>query len=73
VQTARVKDLMDFAASLLTIVGTTNATTSFRLVTRFPRRVFDATTTTTNTNTSSATLAEADISAGQELFMVEMI
>jgi hypothetical protein len=57
---ARVQDLFVFASSL---VGKND----FRLVTRFPRRVF------ISTENQGITLAEAGIQQGQERFMMEFL
>jgi hypothetical protein len=59
-QKNRVQDLFAFGSSLM---GERDVQ-SFRLVTRFPRRVF-------SNNDANAILAEAGIQQGQELFMVE--
>jgi len=57
---AKIQDLFAFASSL---VGRSD----FRLVTRFPRRVF------TLSENQSSTLAEAGIQQGQERFMMEFL
>lgn len=70
VDTATVKDLFAFAASLMD--GRNEE--SFRLVTRFPRRELSVVGASFNNNSmdpSLQTLAEAGVSAGQELFLVE--
>jgi hypothetical protein len=59
---AAVRDLLDFAGSLLS----SKDISTFRLVTRFPRRVFAV-------DSGASTLIDAGIQAGQELFLVEMI
>lgn len=59
VTTAKLQDLFAFAASLVDV-------DDFRLVTRFPRRVFVLTE-------ASTTLADAGIGAGQEMFILERI
>lgn len=56
---AKLQDLFAFAASLVDV-------DDFRLVTRFPRRVFVKTE-------ESSTLADAGICAGQEMFILERI
>jgi hypothetical protein len=58
---AHIGDLFAFTSSL-----TGNDASTFRLVTRFPRRVFA-------NDDASSTLEEAGIKAGQELFMVEAV
>lgn len=74
VTNATVADLLDFAASrLLPSSGTSGSntstsTSSFRLVTRFPRRVLAK-----DPGATSTTLKDAGIQAGQELFLVEML
>ena len=60
VQVATVQDLFDFAASLLPEYY------SFRLVTRFPRRIFTM-------DDASSTLSEAGIASRQEAFMLERL
>lgn len=65
VNTATMKDLFAFAASLTNNNADMNA---FRLVTRFPRRVF-----TLEEGSSAKSLADCDITAGQEMFMLERI
>jgi hypothetical protein len=59
VTSAKLQDLFAFAASLADV-------DSFRLVTRFPRQVFELTE-------GSTTLADAGIGAGQEMFILERI
>jgi hypothetical protein len=59
VTSAKLQDLFAFAASLVDVDG-------FRLVTRFPRQVFELTE-------ASTTLADAGIGAGQEMFILERI
>ena len=59
VTVAKLQDLFDFAASLVDH-------DEFRLVTRFPRRVFVKTEAPT-------TLADAGIGVGQEMFILERI
>ncbi len=61
VNTATLKDLFDYAATL------SNDGSAFQLVTRFPRRVFSA------SESSSQTLADAGIAPGQEMFMLEKL
>ena len=61
VNTATLKDLFDYAATL------SNDGSAFQLVTRFPRRVFRA------SESSSQTLADAGIAPGQEMFMLEKL
>jgi hypothetical protein len=62
---ATAHDLFDFAASLLSVDVST-----FRLVTRFPRRVFAI---DDSGAAATRTLIDAGIQPGQELFLVEMI
>jgi hypothetical protein len=64
VASSTLADLFDFASN---VCGGIEPTT-FRLVTRFPRRVF-----TLNVGDDKATLESAGISPGQEMFMVESI
>lgn len=64
VHTATLKDLFAFASSLS---GNADVN-SFRLVTRFPRRVFAL-----EEASSAKTLEYCDIRAGQEMFMVEKV
>jgi Fe-S cluster assembly iron-binding protein IscA len=64
VASATLADLFDFASN---VCGGIEPTT-FRLVTRFPRRVF-----TLNVGDDKATLESVGISPGQEMFMVESI
>jgi hypothetical protein len=69
---ARVHDLFAFGSSLMMGGGGGGGggrdIATFRLVTRFPRRVFSNNDDNTNT-----ILAEAGIQQGQELFMVEYV
>lgn len=65
VNVASLQDLFAFAASLKTSAGDAS---SFRLVTRFPRRVF-----TLEVASSVKSLADCGIGEGQELFMLEQI
>jgi hypothetical protein len=65
VNLASLQDLFAFAASL----KTNRDASSFRLVTRFPRRVF----TLEEGASSAKSLADCGISTGQELFMLEQI
>ncbi len=71
VDTAQVKDLFAFAASLMN--GRNEE--SFRLVTRFPRRELTVISSSRSipgcANPGMQTLAEAGVLAGQELFLVE--
>jgi len=74
---ATLKDLFDFATTTM-LQFPNNDTSAFRLVTRFPRRVYSLNdegddNDNNNRSLSSQSLAEAGIQAGQELFMVEMI
>lgn len=76
VSIATVRDLFDFAQSLLLVGGsssslndTTADVSGFRLVTRFPRKVYSM----EDLHPTTQTLAQAGIQAGQEVFMVEMI
>ena len=64
VRTATIRDLF----ALATALGAGDDVTLFRLVTRFPRRVFQL-----DEKNSGQTLDQAGISAGQELFMVEQL
>jgi hypothetical protein len=64
VASATLADLFDFASN---VCGGIEPIT-FRLVTRFPRRVF-----TLNVGDDEVTLESAGISPGQEMFMVESI
>ncbi len=59
---ATIRDLMQYTASLLS----SQDISSFRLVTRFPRRVFTA-------DSAESTLIHSGIQSGKELFLVEMI
>ena len=70
INVATVRDLLDFGASLVA-----QDPSRIRLVTRFPRRVFALVEgqDTTSAVSQESTLAAAGISAGQELFLVEMI
>ena len=65
VRTATIRDLF----ALATALGAGDDVTLFRLVTRFPRRVFQL----DEPNAASQTLDQAGISSGQELFMVEQL
>jgi hypothetical protein len=69
VLTARLEDLFAFAETL------THGETNFRLVTRFPRRVFDRPHANEENNTleSSHLLVDSGIQAGQEAFLVERL
>lgn len=69
VRTATVRDLFNFAS--LTCGGTDPAT--FRLVTRFPRRVFTISSKDGGHFSADATLESAGLAQGQELFMVESV
>jgi len=60
VRQATIKDLFDFAALIASGEG------AFRLVARFPRRVFTL-------DQASSTLADAGIQPGQEMFMLERL
>jgi Ubiquitin fusion degradation protein UFD1 len=53
-----------FDVAIATVNATDGSTGSFQLVTRFPRRVLTL-------NEAAQTLAEAGVSAGQELFLIE--
>ena len=64
VRTATVRDLFTLATSL----GAGDDATAFRLVTRFPRRVFSL-----DGHNADQTLEQAGILSGQELFMVEKL
>ena len=68
VHVATVRDLFDFVATLLGGSNYDMAPAKFRLVTRFPRKVYSI-----EESPPSHTLTLAGIQAGQELFMVEMI
>lgn len=66
VQKATLHDLFAFARALM-MTGEESVWTdplSIRLVTRFPRKVYES---------GSTTLAQAGIAPGQELFMVERL
>uniref|UniRef100_A0A7S4AIS9 UBX domain-containing protein n=1 Tax=Pseudo-nitzschia australis TaxID=44445 RepID=A0A7S4AIS9_9STRA len=60
IETARVKDLFAFAASVVN-----RNEQNFRLVTRFPRREFN------QSGATELTLVQAGIQQGQEMFMME--
>ena len=64
VQVATLQDLFDFAKSLLA----SSDAAPFRLVTRFPRNVFEL-----NDENRKTVMAEAGIQSGQHLMMVERI
>ena len=68
VHVATVRDLFDFVATLLGHSNYDTAPAKFRLVTRFPRKVYSI-----EESPPTITLTQAGISAGQELFIVEMI
>lgn len=59
---ATVRDLFQYASSLMS----SREISTFRLVTRFPRRVF-------NGDSFASTLQEEGIRPGQELFIVELV
>ena len=67
VQVATLQDLFDFARSFLQSNKSDTAAT-FRLVTRFPRNVFEL-----NDENKKTVLTEAGIQSGQHLMMVEGI
>ena len=62
VNTATLKDLFDYAASL------SNTDCAFQLVTRFPRRVLVA-----SESSAQTTLADNGIAPGQEMFLLEKL
>jgi Ubiquitin fusion degradation protein UFD1/UBX domain len=64
VSKATVQDLFTFASSLFRANDSTTKLDSYRLVTRFPRRVLTL-------HESSQTLSDAGVSAGQEVFLIE--
>ena len=64
VSVAKVQDLFAFAGSVIS----ESDVTSFRLVTRFPRKIYAF-----NDKSNTLTLADAGISARQELFLVERL
>jgi hypothetical protein len=66
VQTATLSDLFAFAETL------THGEKHFRLVTRFPRRVFDR-QSESEVSTSSSLLKDSGIQSGQESFLVERL
>ena len=69
VQAATLEDIFAFAQTVLEQSNNNNHDpTTFRLVTRFPRTVFEL-----NEGNRSSTMAEAGIQSGQELLMIERI
>lgn len=71
VQTATVRDVFAFAASVLGVeLFIPGGAANFQLVTRFPRRVF---TLSDDGRGGASTLHDAGIAAGQELFIVETL
>jgi len=68
VETAQVKDLFAFAASLIKQNEQT-----FRLVTRFPRRELSLAGADHSSSNPELTLSEAGLQQGQEMFMVESL
>jgi hypothetical protein len=70
VNKATVKDLYEFAESAFFVDRDASGSASFRLVTRFPRRVIERVAATTN---DIQTLVSAGIATGHELLIVERI
>jgi len=68
VQNATLHDLFLFAQAALGESTPEPHLPSFRLVTRFPRKVFEL-----SVENKGSTMADAGISSGQELMMVERI
>lgn len=68
VQAATLQDLFAFAKSVVFQQNDNSSDDPFRLVTRFPRKVYEL-----NGDNSSSTMSEAGIQSGQELLMVERV